>query len=208
MKILVIGQHGFVSSNLIRNLNLRKIDYEYSQREDASKKNYLDLSRIDSVYAFNFNKFDIVINASGIAHRVKKKSEYKLNFLPIKALLQRCEEHNVYQYIHISTAGIYGNSSDNVIHESSPKSCSNHYIRSKYEADKIIEESLKSTICNYTIIRPPMIYGQSAPGNYTRLYKLMKLNLPLPFKSAQNLRSFIHIDNLCNFIIHMVKFSW
>ena len=51
------------------------------------------------------------------------------------------------------------------------------------------------------IIRPPLVYGKDAPGNFGTLLKVAKKNLPLPLGSICNNRSFVALDNLVDLII-------
>ena len=53
---------------------------------------------------------------------------------------------------------------------------------------------------DYVIIRPPMVYGPNAPGNFKRLVNLIKYGFPLPISNIKNKRSFVGIDNLIDFI--------
>ena len=55
------------------------------------------------------------------------------------------------------------------------------------------------------IIRPPIIYGNLAKGNITRLIKLLKLRLPLPFGLIKNKKSFISIENLVDILICCIR---
>ncbi|EOX1305296.1 hypothetical protein ACPDKS_002561 [Vibrio cholerae] len=50
------------------------------------------------------------------------------------------------------------------------------------------------------IIRPPLVYGPNAPGNFGKLAKLASKNLPLPFGAVKNLRSLVAVDNLVDLI--------
>ena len=43
----------------------------------------------------------------------------------------------------------------------------------------IIKLCKKSTL-NYTIVRPPLVYGPNAKGNFGLIIKAVKLGLPLP----------------------------
>ena len=54
------------------------------------------------------------------------------------------------------------------------------------------------------IIRPPLVYGKRAPGNFAKLRQLVHLGFPLPFRGVSNFRSFLGIDNLINFITHCI----
>jgi nucleoside-diphosphate-sugar epimerase len=51
------------------------------------------------------------------------------------------------------------------------------------------------------IIRPPLVYGANAPGNFGKLTRLVAKGLPFPLGSINNLRSFVGIDNLVDLII-------
>jgi nucleoside-diphosphate-sugar epimerase len=51
------------------------------------------------------------------------------------------------------------------------------------------------------IIRPPLVYGYNAPGNFGSLVKAIKRGIPLPLRNINNQRSFIALDNLIDFII-------
>jgi len=53
------------------------------------------------------------------------------------------------------------------------------------------------------IIRPPLVYGNNAPGNFGRLIQWAgaKIIFPLPLGAVNNVRSLIAIDNLVSFII-------
>lgn len=48
----------------------------------------------------------------------------------------------------------------------------------------------------WVILRPPMIYGPNAPGNFQRLLRLASTGLPLPFGRATAPKSFLYVDNL------------
>jgi len=50
------------------------------------------------------------------------------------------------------------------------------------------------------IIRPPLVYGPNAPGNFGKLINLAKKNLPLPLGAIENKRSRVAIDNLIDLI--------
>ena len=65
--------------------------------------------------------------------------------------------------------------------------------------------SLTSDLFNVIIVRPPMVYGEKAPGNMMRLVNLIKKGFPLPFKGISNKRDFIHVENLIGFITASIK---
>ena len=60
----------------------------------------------------------------------------------------------------------------------------------------------KNSNLEIVIIRPPLVYGNNAPGNFGRLiqWASAKIILPLPLGAVNNARSLIAIDNLVSFI--------
>ena len=73
----------------------------------------------------------------------------------------------------------------------------NNYGKSKLQAEELLT-SLHDKNFKITIIRPPMVYGKDCKGNFQTVIKLVD-KIPI-FPKIDNMRSMIHIDNLCNFI--------
>jgi len=74
------------------------------------------------------------------------------------------------------------------------------YAVSKMEAEHSLTATARSSGMDLVIIRPPLIYGPGAPGNFGRLLRLVLSETPLPLASVRNSRSFIGIDNLTDLI--------
>ena len=51
------------------------------------------------------------------------------------------------------------------------------------------------------IIRPPLIYGYNAPGNFGTLLRVLKRGWPLPLGVVHNQRSLVALGNVVDFII-------
>jgi len=75
------------------------------------------------------------------------------------------------------------------------------YGISKHEAEVGMHAIARETGMEVVIIRPPLVYGKGARGNFKSLMKLVARGLPLPLASIHNLRSFVGIDNLVDFIV-------
>ena len=75
------------------------------------------------------------------------------------------------------------------------------YGISKHEAEVGLCEIARTTGMQVVIIRPTLVYGAGAKGNFKSLIKLVARGLPLPLASIQNRRSLVGIDNLIDFII-------
>ena len=50
------------------------------------------------------------------------------------------------------------------------------------------------------IIRPPLVYGFDAPGNFASLMRWLRRGVPLPLGAIHNQRSLVALDNLVDLI--------
>ena len=73
---------------------------------------------------------------------------------------------------------------------------------SKAAAEAGLEAMAEDTDMNITVIRPPLIYGAKALGNFGLLVTAVKRSIPLPFGSIHNRRAFLGVGNLASFILH------
>jgi nucleoside-diphosphate-sugar epimerase len=55
------------------------------------------------------------------------------------------------------------------------------------------------------IIRPPLVYGANAPGNFGSLARAIQRGVPLPLGAIHNHRSLVALDNLVDFIITCIS---
>ncbi len=74
------------------------------------------------------------------------------------------------------------------------------YGRSKWEAELALQEVAAQTGLEVSVIRPPLVYGPQALGNFRRLIRLVRGGVPLPLGSVRNRRSLVAIDNLVDLI--------
>lgn len=105
----------------------------------------------------------------------------------------------------MSSMIIYGQSASygkkKIIDEFTLPSPFNFYGDSKWQADKGVRK-LGSADFHVAVLRPPMIYGEGAKGNYPILVKLAK-KLPI-FPMVDNERSMLYIDNFCDFLCKII----
>lgn len=74
------------------------------------------------------------------------------------------------------------------------------YAQSKYEAEMALQELAQQTGLEVTIIRPPLVFGPGAPGNFERLMRALHRGMPLPFGAVHNQRSFVALENLTSLV--------
>lgn len=72
-------------------------------------------------------------------------------------------------------------------------------------AEDELKKIASETDLDVVIIRPPLVYGHAAKGNFHQLTKLCSLNLPLPFATIKNKRNLIYVENLVDFIVKCIS---
>lgn len=76
------------------------------------------------------------------------------------------------------------------------------YALSKHEAEIGLRELAHETGMEVVVIRPPLIYGPNAPGNFSSLMKWLNSGVPLPLGAVTgNRRSLVALDNLIDLIV-------
>lgn len=111
------------------------------------------------------------------------------------------------RFIFISSIGVngqYTNSGD-AFTEAHQVQVHNYYTQSKHEAEVGLRQIAIETGLEVVIIRPPLVYGPNAPGNFGELMRAVKLGWPLPLGAVHNKRSLVALDNLIDFIITCVS---
>lgn len=164
----------------------------------------------------NFGEFDVIFHVAGLAHadvgnvseEVKKKY-YAINTDLAIETAKKAKDNGVRQFVFMSSMIVYGKQ-EHITSTTAPHPA-NFYGDSKWKAEKGIR-ALASDDSNgekefvVTILRPPMIYGKGAKGNYPTLAELAK-RVPV-FPDYHNKRSMLYIENLCEFLAQvMIKGS-
>ena len=192
MKILVTGSRGYLGSSFIN---------QYSDKYNSEKFSLLNQKLED----INFNNIDVILHCAALVHQKVEHSYekyYEINVeYPVK-LAKLAKQNGVKQFIFISTIAVYGEKKEK-LDENTTFNPVTPYGKSKLEAEKQLLE-LNDDNFLVSIIRPPMIYGNNAPGNIDSLVKLVKKIPIIPLANIENKRSFISIQNLCHIIDEII----
>lgn len=170
MKIAVTGAGGFIGSHLLEYLKNR-----------GDQPISLSRAELEEPEA-SFSGADAVIHLAGIAHSsgVDPEAYGEVNCaLPVR-LARAAAQCGVRRFVFVS-------SSHAESHADTP------YGASKAEAER---QLLALGAPDIVVIRPTLVYGPGAKGNFRALLRLAQSPLPLPFASAQGRRSMVYIGNL------------
>jgi UDP-glucose 4-epimerase len=117
--------------------------------------------------------------------------------------LARCAaKAGVRQFIFVSTVLVHGRSNDGraPFSEKDDLTPRGLYGLSKAAAEAGLKTLAHEGAMNITVVRPPLVYGSGAKGNFALLAKAVKRGIPLPFAAIQNHRAFLSVENLASFI--------
>lgn len=117
------------------------------------------------------------------------------------ALARLAAQAGVKRFVFVSSIGVNGNLSSYPFSETDKPRPHDAYSLSKYEAEQGLLAMAKTTDMDVVIIRPPLVYGANAPGNFGNLVRGVKKGVPLPFGVVPNARSLVALDNLVDFIM-------
>lgn len=194
-RILITGEYGYVGKMLQKTLQNSYDDYEVSVisvRNNEWKKN-------------NFSKYDAIVHAAALVHSKKQASElyYKVNRDLTADIAKKAKNDGVGQFLFISSMAVYG-LDEGVITDKTVPNPKTDYGISKLEAEKILER-MRSSKFRVSIVRPPMIYGVGAKGNYKILRKIA-LALPI-IPKIENKRSILYINNFTMELENIIRLS-
>jgi nucleoside-diphosphate-sugar epimerase len=74
------------------------------------------------------------------------------------------------------------------------------YGISKMEAERGLLEVASKTGMEVVVIRPPLVYGHGAKGNFAAMLRFLRVGVPLPLGAINNRRSLVALDNLVDLI--------
>lgn len=196
-RILITGEGSYIGRSFKRYV---------SSREDV-QVDELDV-RGETWKEKDFSSFDVILHLAAIVHISNPSKEMESVYNQVNTqlpyeLAQKAKREGVEQFIFMSSMSVYGEVlGDRVITKDTQERPDSFYGKSKLAAEQHLAE-LESEDFKLAVLRPPMVYGYQAKGNYKRLSKLVQ-KLPV-FPLVQNERSMIYIDNLCEFIRLIVQ---
>ncbi len=213
MLIAITGANGFLGSYLSNYLEKQNFNIRRIQRKKTTRNSFLIKEINENTdWSKALKDVEIVIHCAGKAHIFNNsvatiKSIYSTNLSATKKLAKQASEIGVKKFIFISTVKVFGEKTnfDSKFSLDSPLSPSDHYSKSKLEAEFVLKEITSKSSMSLIIIRPPLIYGPGVKANFFKMINYVYLGIPLPFGNIKNKRSIIFLGNLADFIRACIK---
>jgi nucleoside-diphosphate-sugar epimerase len=127
----------------------------------------------------------------------------KVNLTGTVVTCEAAMRAGVPRFVCVSSIGVLGaTSGDRIFTEADPPLPVEPYAISKWEAEQALHAmEVASPSTEIVIVRPPLVYGPGVKGNFLRLLRLIHSGLPLPLGKVKNQRSYVGLNNLCEFLM-------
>lgn len=211
MKVVMIGASGFVGTRLIdllktdNNYELKNVDLlpshffndvtvigDVRKQEDMDK----ELSGADVVVLLAAQHRDDVSPVS---------LYYDTNVGGMEVTLKAMEKNGVRRLIFFSSVAVYGLNKENPS-EDHPKDPFNHYGKSKWQAEQVLQEWHSShSDWNINIIRPTVIFGERNRGNVYNLLSQISSGRFLMVGKGTNKKSMAYVGNVVAFVKFLIE---
>lgn len=215
--ILVTGASGFIGTHLGSILSERGYDCTAIVRSsEIICENYQHTIAVGDISSSTewgeiLDDVDCIIHLAAKAHVIHYDVKNALDeFMKVNRdgtlnLARQALSAGVKRFIYISSIGVLGNkTTDKSFSNMSIPNPAESYAISKLEAEYGLMEMAKEAEMEVVIVRPPLVYGSGAPGNFNRLLQLINKTNVLPFGSLKAKKSMISLHNLCHFITHCI----
>jgi nucleoside-diphosphate-sugar epimerase len=217
MTILLTGANGFVGSALSKTFLESKINYRAALKTLGGKPLGLEKIAVGDIssrtdWKLALKDIECVVHLAARVHVMRDASldplsEFRrVNVEGTRNLALQAVAAGVKRFVYLSSIKVNGEltqpnscfTADDSVNPQDP------YGISKWEAEQVLHQISENTGLEVVVIRPPLIYGPNAKGNFASMVKWLGRGIPLPFGSINNLRSLVSVYNLCDLILRCV----
>lgn len=211
MKIAMIGASGFVGTRLIDLLRNEPEKYECKNIDLLPSHFFNEITTIGDVREQDqmdkeLAGADVVILLAA-QHRddVSPVSlYYDTNVGGMEVTLKAMEKNGIKRIIFFSSVAVYGLNKKNP-DENHPKDPFNHYGKSKWQAEQVLQKWYEThPDWNIDIIRPTVIFGERNRGNVYNLLRQISGGKFLMVGKGENKKSMAYVGNIVAFVKYMI----
>mgnify|MGYP000769214620 FL=1 len=207
MKVTFIGGSGFVGTRLIELLKEDSTNYSKIKNIDLLQSHFHpEVTEIGDVreQACMDEKLQdtdcVILLAAQHRDDVHPTSlYYETNVGGMGKTLKAMEKNGVKRIVFYSSVAVYGLNKKNP-NEEHPADPFNHYGKSKWQAEVVLQEWYKThPDWNINIIRPTVIFGERNRGNVYNLLKQIASGKFLMVGNGNNKKSMAYVGNIVAF---------
>ena len=211
--VLVTGASGFIGRNLASAMTRAGWFVRRAVRERSGLSNEVVVESLGPATDWReaLADVDAVVHLAARVHHKHDEHAVELyrsvNIEGTLRLARDAAGAGVGQFVFISTVLVHGRNNDGraPFRESDVPTPRGLYGMSKAAAEAGLNDLAQSSAMSITVIRPPLVYGAGARGNFSLLQKAVARGIPLPFAAIQNRRAFLSVGNLISFIQHRLS---
>lgn len=211
MKIAVIGGSGFVGTRLIGLLSEEPAKYDLKNVDLQPSHFFNSLTAIGDVR--NQQQMDcelagadaVVLLAAQHRDDVSPVSlYYDTNVGGMEVTLRAMEKNGIKRLVFFSSVAVYGLNKRNP-DETHPADPFNHYGKSKWQAEEVLQKwYISHPDWNIDIVRPTVIFGERNRGNVYNLLKQISSGKFLMVGKGENKKSMAYVGNIVAFVKFML----
>jgi nucleoside-diphosphate-sugar epimerase len=150
----------------------------------------------------------VIIHAAARAHVLRETDPDPLatfrraNTASTIRLAEAAIAAGVRRFVFISSIGVLGNhSTGQALRPGDQLNPIEDYARSKAEAEEGLRTLCEQAGMELVIVRPPLVHGPGAKGNFQRLMAAIYAGKRLPLGGVDNRRSFVGVENLADALL-------
>jgi UDP-glucose 4-epimerase len=221
MKVAITGATGFIGRHTVR--HLAEAGHEIAaavranaalpaQWKNASTIRTVQLTGQPGQFKPLLDGADAVIHLAGLASAPRgnyaARALQAANVDLTAALVEAAKLSGVRRFIHLSSIrAVVGSTASNLVNDDTIPTPVEPYGRSKLESERIVARFAAQDRFAVSL-RPPLVIGADARGNWKRLQQLAASGLPLPFGGIDNRRSYLSIQTLVEALEHLAGREW
>ncbi|MGR6832914.1 NAD-dependent epimerase/dehydratase family protein [Aliivibrio wodanis] len=204
MNILLTGGSGFIGQQVTKQSPIKRQVVRKGEAYSYSSVHQVDTLNTATNWQGAFTNINAIIHLAGLAHSQNlPDDEYQsVNVEGTLHLANEAAKAGVKRFVFVSSIGVNGTSTYqapfSALSEEKPH---NTYAQSKYNAELGLKKIAEETGLEVVIVRPTLVYGPNAPGNFGSLTRLVNKIPVLPFGLVNNKRDFISVQNLADLLI-------
>lgn len=207
MKVTFIGGSGFVGTRLIELLKEDSTNYSKIKNIDLLQSHFhpeiTEIGDVRDQACMNKKLQDtdcVILLAAQHRDDVHPTSlYYETNVEGMEKTLKAMEKNGVKRIVFYSSVAVYGLNKKNP-NEEHPADPFNHYGKSKWQAEVVLQEWYKThSDWNINIIRPTVIFGERNRGNVYNLLKQIASGKFLMVGNGNNKKSMAYVGNIVAF---------